>query len=137
MCIFYARRNYMCFKAIRLKSKWILVSLLLCMVIVAFTYCKIENAKKKQIEELPKQVGIKVQEKKKDMAAPKIVQIEKVLEVPEKYNGYEVIAKLEIPKIELTTYVIAETTEETLGVSVTKLCGPDVNKPGNFCITRS
>ena len=50
--------------------------------------------------------------------------------------GYEVIAKLEIPKIELTTYVIGETTEETLDVSVTKLCGPDVNKVGNFCIAR-
>lgn len=55
----------MCFKAIRLKSKWIFVILLLCMVIVVFTYCKIETAKKKQIEELPRQVNIEVPEKKK------------------------------------------------------------------------
>ena len=127
----------MCFKAISLKSKWLFVIILLCIVIAVFTYCKIENAKKKQIEDLPKQINMQTQEKKKEMAAPKIVQRKKVLEIPEKYNGYDVIAKLEIPKIELVTYVIANTTEKTLSVSVTKLCGPDVNKPGNFCITRT
>ena len=128
----------MVFKAI--KVKWIFVSLILCIVVGIFAYCQNEEAKKKQIEDLPKQVEIKVEDvekKAKDVAPPQIVQIEKVLEVPEKYNGYDVIAKLEIPKIELTTYVIEETTEETLNVSVTKLCGPDVNKVGNLCITRT
>ena len=129
----------MVFKAI--KVKWIFVSLILCIVVGIFVYCQTEEAKKKQIEDLPKQIEVKIEEKiedkSKDIAPPKIVQIEKVLEVPEKYNGYDIVAKLEIPKIELTTYVIAETTEETLNVSVTKLCGPDVNKVGNFCITRA
>ena len=125
----------MVFKAI--KAKWIFVSLILFMVVGVFAYFQTEEAKKKQIENLPKQVEVKIEEKPKKIAPPKIVQIEKVLEVPEKYNVYEIIAKLEIPKIELTTYVIGETTEETLNVSVTKLCGPEVNKVGNFCITRS
>ena len=43
--------------------------------------------------------------------------------------------KIEIPKIELDTYILAETNEDSLNQSVTKLCGPEVNKIGNLCIT--
>ena len=50
------------------------------------------------------------------------------------YKGYSVIAKLEIPKIELETYVISEYSEEALGVSVTKFYGGEPNEVGNFCI---
>lgn len=125
------------FKIIRLKGKYFFVGLILCLIIVIFTYFKIENEKRNQIEELPNQIDLKIQEENRDIIESKSIPIEKVLEVPEKYNDYEIIAKLEIPKIELITYVIGYTTKETLNVSVTKLCGPDVNKPGNFCITRT
>ncbi len=50
-------------------------------------------------------------------------------------NGEMVIGKLEIPKINLVTYILPETTEETLNKSVTKLCGPKVNGVGNLCVT--
>ncbi len=50
------------------------------------------------------------------------------------YKGYPVIAKLEIPQIELETYVISEYSEQALGVSVTKFYGGDPNTVGNFCI---
>lgn len=53
--------------------------------------------------------------------------------IEEKYEGYDVIAKLEIPKIKLETYVI-KFSENALKKSVTKFWGPDPNKPGNFCI---
>lgn len=65
----------------------------------------------------------------------KIVQKEKVLEIPEQYKNLNIIGKLEIPKINLVTYIIGETTEGNLNKSVTKLYGPDVNKVGNLCIT--
>lgn len=55
--------------------------------------------------------------------------------IPENIDGYEVIGKLEIPKIELSTYILSETDKHTLNKSVTKLCGPNVNGIGNFCIT--
>ena len=55
--------------------------------------------------------------------------------IPENIDGYEVIGKLEIPKIELSTYILSETDKHTLNKSVTKLCGPNVNGVGNFCIT--
>ena len=55
--------------------------------------------------------------------------------MPQNIDGYEVVGKLEIPKIELSTYVLSETNKKTLNKSVTKLCGPKVNGVGNFCIT--
>lgn len=55
--------------------------------------------------------------------------------MPQDVDGYEVVAKLEIPKINLTTYVLSETNKNTLNTSVTKFCGPKVNGIGNFCIT--
>ena len=54
--------------------------------------------------------------------------------LPEEIDGFEVIGMLEIPKINLSTYILAETSEETLKTSVTKLCGPNINEVGNFCI---
>lgn len=50
------------------------------------------------------------------------------------YKGYPVIAKLEIPEIELETYVISEYSEKALGISVTKFYGGQPNDVGNFCI---
>lgn len=56
------------------------------------------------------------------------------LEIKE-IEGTEVIGKLEIPKIDLVTYILSDTSKETLNKSVTKLCGPKVNGVGNLCIT--
>lgn len=50
------------------------------------------------------------------------------------YKGYNVIAKLNIPCINLETYVLDKYTEEALNVSVTKFWGANPNQVGNFCI---
>ena len=55
-------------------------------------------------------------------------------EIPEKYKGYKVSAKLEIPKIELETYILSTYSEKSLNISATKFWGADANKPGNFCV---
>lgn len=52
----------------------------------------------------------------------------------EEYKGYDVIAKLEIPKINLETYVLKTYSEEALKISVVKFWGADPNREGNFCI---
>lgn len=54
-------------------------------------------------------------------------------EIEKKYKGYDVLAKLEIPKIELETYVI-NFSESALNISVTKFWGPNPNEIGNLCI---
>lgn len=54
--------------------------------------------------------------------------------LPEDLDGYKIIGKLEIPKINLETYILNDTNDKTLSKSVTKLCGPKINEMGNFCI---
>ena len=63
---------------------------------------------------------------------PKKVILQKIL--PTDIDGAEVIGKLEIPKLSLSTYILSETNDDTLSKSVTKLCGPNINEAGNFCI---
>lgn len=50
------------------------------------------------------------------------------------YMDYEVIAKLEIPKINLETNVLKEYTAEGMKVCPSKFFGPEPNEIGNFCI---
>lgn len=54
--------------------------------------------------------------------------------LPEKYKGYVVDAKLEIPKIDLDTYVFAEYDEDAMWLCPTKYYGPKPNEVGNYCI---
>ena len=63
------------------------------------------------------------------------IEIEEYNNMPSEIKGYKVIGKLAIPSIELNTYILNETNEKTLNVSVTKIAGPQINKIGNFCIT--
>ena len=55
-------------------------------------------------------------------------------EIPTEYKGYEVIAKLEIPKIQLETYILSVYSKKSLNVSVTKFWGADPNTKGNLCV---
>lgn len=55
-------------------------------------------------------------------------------EIQKEYKGYEVSAKLEIPKIKLETYVLKEFSNKALEISVVKFWGSEPNKIGNFCI---
>ena len=50
------------------------------------------------------------------------------------YKGYKVCAKLNIPVINLETYVLEEYSKQALLTSVTKFYGEEPNKVGNFCI---
>ena len=55
-------------------------------------------------------------------------------EIIKEYKGYEVCARLQIPAIELETYVLKEYSTQALNVSVTKFWGADPNQIGNFCV---
>ena len=50
------------------------------------------------------------------------------------YRGLPVIAKLEIPKINLITDVLKDYSEDNLKISVTKFYKGLPNEEGNFCI---
>lgn len=55
-------------------------------------------------------------------------------EIITKYREYDVAAKLEIPEINLETYILEKCTEDSLNKSVAKFWGADPNKIGNLCI---
>ena len=65
----------------------------------------------------------------------RVNNLKKYQNMPESIDGHKVVGKLEIPKIELTTYILGYTSKESLNKSVTKLTGPEINNEGNFCIT--
>lgn len=62
------------------------------------------------------------------------IHLKQYQNMPEKLSGYRVIGKIEIDKIDLEKHILEETNEKTLKKSVTKICGPEINKEGNFCI---
>lgn len=63
------------------------------------------------------------------------VGIKKVnVNIPENYLGYTVIARLEIPKINLDTNVLRDYSNEGLKVCVSKFWGAQPNEIGNCCI---
>ena len=61
-------------------------------------------------------------------------QIVENLDIPKEFNGYKVIAKLEIPKIGVDTCVLEEFSKDALYECVTKYWGGAPNEIGNFCI---
>lgn len=66
--------------------------------------------------------------------AREVLNLKEYENMPKELNGYKVIGKITIPKIEVEKYILNETSEESLLESVTKICGPDINKTGNLCM---
>ena len=54
--------------------------------------------------------------------------------IAEEYLEYKVDAKLEVPKINLETYVLKTYTKQALDTCATKFWGPNPNEIGNYCI---
>lgn len=54
--------------------------------------------------------------------------------VSQKYLGYEVDGRLEIPKISLNTNVLSKYSTQGLEVCASKYYGPKPNEVGNYCI---
>lgn len=88
-----------------------------------------ENLAKENIEIIEGNFAINtIEEDKKEIV------LEEYKTMPRELEGYKVIGKIQIPKINLEFYILSETNKDTLKISVTKLCGPEINEVGNFCI---
>ena len=130
---------------IRKIYKWFLCITVIIVFLTLGLYIKYYDLKQKQTESILEQARkIEKSEDKKILSTnqEKNTEPEKsvkkktaTLQIPKDYEGWEVIGRLDIPKIKLTTYILNETTKDTLNKSVTKFCGPEINKVGNFCIT--
>lgn len=113
---------------IRTKIRIAILGILFCIVfyigIGIYKENKIELVEENEtlVEKLSKEIPI----------VPAIpIQIETL---PKLYMNYEVIAKLEIPKINLETYVLKDYTAEGMKVCASRFFGPEPNEIGNFCI---
>lgn len=105
----------------------ILVILFFIGVYVGMGFFKESKIQLVQENETMEQEIVKVEQTK--MVIP--IEVEKI---PETYLNYEVIAKLEVPKIKLETNVLKEYDLEGMKVCASKFWGPPPNEIGNFCI---
>lgn len=90
---------------------------------------------KKKTEIIIQKKDISIDENSNDEEIICKINIKKNLNlIQEKYKGYNVSAKLDIPKINLKSYVIKDYSIDALKVSVTKFWGSNPNEIGNYCI---
>lgn len=114
------------------KSRTIINFILVILIFGIITYLRIENYSEKNIKQ-----ANNYEVKNVVTSTNNIKENEKVYskeEVIKEYKGYEVDSKLEIPKIELETYILKDFSKETLNISVTKFWGCKPNTIGNYCI---
>ena len=114
------------------KSRVIINFILVILIFGIITYLRIETNSEKNIKQ-----ANNYEVKNVVTSTNNIKENEKVYskeEVIKEYKGYEVDSKLEIPKIELETYILKDFSKETLNISVTKFWGCKPNVTGNYCI---
>lgn len=124
------------FKVIALKNKIIVIKngivisiLLIAIIFFIWSLIYKKNLKKQMVVNNVETVENTII---RENVEPKKVMPKKIF--PEDMYGFKIIGKLEIPKINLGTYILETTNDETLSKSVTKLCGSNINEVGNFCI---
>ena len=115
----------------------IIKSILIGMIIIGISYIffNIYMTKKyeKQMDSsyMIQNTTVEQQETNEIQTVTKIYPKEEIIE---EYKGYDVCAKLEIPVIELETYVLKNYSTQALTISVTKFWGVNPNEIGNFCV---
>ena len=110
---------------------------IIAILIISITLIVV-NIKSRTINNQTKETNLKNSSKKfiySKSDTVSSVQMKEYQTMPSDLKGYKVIGKLQIPAINLETYILENTNKETLNISVTKLTGPEINQIGNFCIT--
>ncbi|MGN1271271.1 MAG: sortase [Clostridia bacterium] len=120
-------------RTIVIKNKYLLFILILAIVFFIFSLVSKYSCKKSE-DTLIASENTTIYNTTQTVTINNYKKKEAYKNMPQQIEGYEVIGRLEIPKIDLNTYILSETNKDTLKVSVTKLCGPKVNGVGNLCI---
>ena len=121
----------------RRKSKYLLFILILCtLFFILFNIQTEENSKSgTTIEKVNSKSYQNYQSE--NLETQQSTENEQNVEkeyIETEFKGYKVCAKLNIPTINLETYVLEECSKQALLTSVTKFYGGEPNKVGNFCI---
>lgn len=120
----------------KLKNKQKRLNIILFLIVFAlfigmFYSFREEGKQEIKIKQKPENIGVAIMT---GNVETKTVEKKSYQTMPEQLNGYTVIGKVEIPKIESITYILEEMSKKSLNVSAAKLCGPEINQIGNFCI---
>ena len=115
------------------KSRTIINFILVILIFGIITYLRVENYSEENIKQSKNYEVENVTTSTNNIKENYIKAYPKE-DVLEEYKGYKVDSKLEIPKIELETYVLKEFSKEALNISVTKFWGCKPNTIGNYCI---
>ncbi len=109
-------------------------------ILTIFIMCTLTREYKSKINELDiKEYSIKKLNFYDNINEGRLQKSVNIIKYPkvnilEKYKGYEVEARLEIPAINLDTYILKNFSKEALNISVSKFWGPEVNNIGNYCV---
>ena len=87
-----------------------------------------------QALEVSKNENISIIGEKDINEARETLNLKEYENLPKEMSGYKVIGKIKIPKLDVEKNILETTTTDSLLVSVTKICGPEINQTGNFCI---
>ena len=93
-----------------------------------------QEKKQEELREKKNQVQQQKQEQETEQRKQEEEKKNKKIVMPQELKGYEVIGKITIPKLNLDSYILAQTNDKALKVSITKLYGPDINQMGNLCL---
>lgn len=119
------------------KKKFVINTILILIFLSSIGFVIVEKYKDTKILE-KETSGYEAQKvETQEIIEENITQGNKIIEkenIIDEYKGYDVSAKLEIPKINLETYILKNYSENALKISVTKFWGADANQIGNFCI---
>ena len=116
--------------------------LISCIILILITSFLIQT-KNFQKEEIQNEISLISEEDNNSIIQNSIIYTKEQPEIKiksksrilqKKLKGFEIIGKIEIPKLKVDKYILSKTSTKSLKVSVTKVCGPDINQIGNFCI---
>lgn len=110
------------------KIKFVIIIIIFC-IAVYISYGVYKENKIRLVEE-HSQNNIQVEK----VAEKTSTIVKEKVSVDESYLGFDVVAKLIIPKINLETYILKNYEEDGMKVCASKFWGPNPNEIGNFCI---
>lgn len=111
------------------KLKYIIIIIIFCIAIY-ISYGVYKENKIRLVQEKNLKNDIQIEKISQDTTTT----IKEKIDIEESYLGFDVTAKLIIPKINLETYILKDYQENGMKVCASKFWGPNPNEIGNFCI---
>lgn len=130
---FYSRARRAKKKEINKKKIVCFILVLIVIITSIFLYIRSKYWEKPKDEAIQTNEIIE-EEQDSDVVEEEQKEIVDVSNIPEKMGNYDVLGQLVIDKIGINKNILAISESASLKLSVAKLCGPNLDEPGNFCI---